>query len=53
MTGLPPGWKGLAFPWQLCIGTAVAFFTCMLGNQPARVPLRGEGGLETPAGGTN
>ncbi|HTU12584.1 MAG TPA: sodium:solute symporter [Allosphingosinicella sp.] len=29
---LPAGWKGLAFPWQLCIGTAVAFATCQLGR---------------------
>jgi Na+/proline symporter len=33
MTGLPPGWKSLAFPFQLCIGTAIAFATCLLGNR--------------------
>jgi len=31
--GLPSAWKGLAFPYQLCIGTAVAFATCLLGNR--------------------
>ncbi len=33
MLGLPASWKSLAFPYQLCIGTAVAFATCLLGNQ--------------------
>jgi len=33
MLGLPVSWKMLAFPYQLCIGTAVAFATCLLGNQ--------------------
>ena len=33
---LPAAWKGLAFPYQLCIGTAVAFVTCALGR--TRVP---------------
>jgi Na+/proline symporter len=28
MLGLPQSWKSLAFPFQLCIGTAVAFATC-------------------------
>jgi Na+/proline symporter len=30
---LPASWKALAFPYQLCIGTAVAFATCLLGSQ--------------------
>ena len=30
--GLPPAMKGLAFPWQLCIGAGVAFFTCLSGK---------------------
>jgi Na+/proline symporter len=30
---LPASWKSLAFPFQLCIGTAVAFATCLIGNQ--------------------
>jgi Na+/proline symporter len=30
--GLPPAMKGLAFPWQLCIGAGLAFLTCMLGK---------------------
>ncbi|HEY0412213.1 MAG TPA: sodium:solute symporter [Allosphingosinicella sp.] len=30
---LPPAWKSLAFPYQLCLGTAVAFATCLLGKQ--------------------
>jgi Na+/proline symporter len=29
---LPPLWKTLAFPWQLCIGTSVAFLTCYAGK---------------------
>jgi Na+/proline symporter len=33
MLGLPAAWKALAFPYQLCLGTAVAFATCLLGNQ--------------------
>jgi Na+/proline symporter len=31
--GLPASWKSLAFPFQLCVGTAVAFATCLIGNQ--------------------
>jgi solute:Na+ symporter, SSS family len=34
--GLPTAMKTIAFPWQLCIGTAVAALTCLMGNQPAR-----------------
>ncbi len=30
--GLPESWKGLAFSWQLCIGTASSFLVCQLGN---------------------
>jgi hypothetical protein len=30
--GLPSTWKALAFPWQLCIGTAVAFAVCCAGR---------------------
>jgi hypothetical protein len=30
--GLPTAWKALAFPWQLCIGTAVAFGVCCAGR---------------------
>lgn len=30
--GLPPAMKGIAFPWQLCIGTAVATIVCMSGT---------------------
>ncbi|MFL6844703.1 MAG: sodium:solute symporter family transporter [Allosphingosinicella sp.] len=33
--GLPPSWKALAFPYQLCVGTAVAFATCVIGRAPA------------------
>jgi SSS family solute:Na+ symporter len=32
LLGLPAAWKSLAFPFQLCVGTAVAFATCLLGN---------------------
>lgn len=31
--GLPVSWKALAFPWQLCVGTAVAFLVCLAGNK--------------------
>jgi solute:Na+ symporter, SSS family len=39
MLGLPVSFKSLAFPWQLCVGTAVAFATCVIGKQakPAAV----------------
>jgi Na+/proline symporter len=37
VVGLPASWKSLAFPYQLCIGTAVAFATCILGKQEERV----------------
>lgn len=30
--GLPPAMKGLAFPWQLCMGTMLAFVTCLAGK---------------------
>lgn len=30
--GLPESWKGLAFTWKLCIGTALAFLVCLMGN---------------------
>jgi Na+/proline symporter len=33
MLGLPASWKSLAFPYQLCLGTAVAFATCLMGNR--------------------
>jgi SSS family solute:Na+ symporter len=36
---LPPSWKTLAFPFQLCVGTAIAFATCVLGNQRPAEPL--------------
>ena len=35
--GLPEAMKSLAFPFQLCIGTAVAFLTCLAGKQPDRL----------------
>jgi Na+/proline symporter len=31
---LPEALKRLAFPWQLCIGTLVAFLTCVAGSTP-------------------
>lgn len=34
--GLPDGWGSLAFPWQLCIGTALAFLACLAGRQRPR-----------------
>jgi solute:Na+ symporter, SSS family len=38
MAGLPASWKSLAFPFQLCVGTAVAFATCLLGSQRKAAP---------------
>jgi Na+/proline symporter len=35
---LPPSWKSLAFPFQLCVGSAVAFATCLVGNQQKAKP---------------
>lgn len=34
--GLPAVLKTIAFPWQLCIGTAVATAICMIGKQNRR-----------------
>lgn len=31
--GLPNFLKSIAFPWQLCVGTAAATAICMIGNQ--------------------
>ena len=36
--GLPAAFKSLAFPWQLCLGTAVAFATCVIGKQAKPAP---------------
>ncbi|MDG1005131.1 MAG: hypothetical protein P8N58_09605, partial [Emcibacteraceae bacterium] len=33
LLGLPVSWTNIAFTWQLCIGTAVSFFICILGNK--------------------
>ncbi|WDS35443.1 sodium:solute symporter [Pseudoxanthomonas sp.] len=33
LLGLPQEIKRLAFPWQLCVGTAAAFVTCMAGSR--------------------
>jgi Na+/proline symporter len=43
LLGLPASWKGLAFPYQLCLGTAVAFATCLLGKQTRLPATEGEG----------
>jgi Na+/proline symporter len=32
VAGLPASWKALAFPYQLCVGTAAAFAVCLLGS---------------------
>ena len=44
MIGLPAAWGRLAFPYQLCIGTAVAFAVCLFGNSGRAVkdPARPE-----------
>lgn len=38
--GLPDGWKALAFPFQLCLGTAVAFVTCAIVPGVSRIESR-------------
>ncbi len=38
MLGLPPSWKSLAFSYQLCVGTAVAFLTCIVGSEREASP---------------
>jgi SSS family solute:Na+ symporter len=35
--GLPAAMKALAFPWQLCIGTGLAFLTCIAGRAKDRM----------------
>ncbi len=35
--GLPAALKSVAFPWQLCIGTLVAFLTCIAGTQDREI----------------
>jgi len=51
--GLPASWKSLAFPWQLCIGTAASALVCMLGHTPKKTPAEVvEGSLgQAPATG--
>lgn len=39
--GLPAAMKSIAFPWQLCVGTAVAMAICMLGS-PRPKPMESE-----------
>ncbi len=38
--GLPTAMKTIAFPWQLCIGTAVATVVCLIGSQSKPVTPR-------------
>ncbi|PTQ08227.1 sodium:solute symporter [Sphingomonas oleivorans] len=42
--GLPAGLRGLSFPWQLCIGTAISTLVCLAGS-----PVKAAGTHETPA----
>ena len=45
----PASWKALAFPYQLCLGTVVAFATCVIGKQKRRRRLaRGAGRSRRP-----
>lgn len=49
-SGLPPSWSSLAFPWQLCIGTGIAFVMCLMGRQQSADggnSLRRSNGLQT------
>lgn len=34
---LPAAMKALAFPWQLCIGTGLAFLTCIVGQEKGKL----------------
>jgi solute:Na+ symporter, SSS family len=36
--GLPVAMKAIAFPWQLCIGTALSTFVCLLGKSRRETP---------------
>jgi Na+/proline symporter len=47
MLHLPSAWKGLAFTWQLCIGTSVAFVVCQLGSSS---PPAAEGAIPGETG---
>lgn len=40
---LPKSLQVLSFPWQLCIGTLVAFAVCMTGNNPQSVAKESPG----------
>ncbi len=35
LLGLPAAWKALAWPYHLCLGTAVSFAVCVLGKKRA------------------
>jgi site-specific recombinase len=37
--GLPLALKGVAFPWHLCLGTAVAAVVCALGADTRKVAI--------------
>lgn len=37
--GLPVPLRGLAFPFQLCVATLVAFIVCVVPAAPARMPI--------------
>jgi Na+/proline symporter len=49
MAGLPASWKALAFPFQLVIGTAVAFAVCALPRGVRPVPADRDAERSAPA----
>ena len=49
MIGLPPAWKSLAFPYQLVIGTLVAFAVCALPRGLSPVEADPAAGRSAPA----
>ncbi|MEO7247961.1 MAG: sodium:solute symporter [Novosphingobium sp.] len=44
LVGLPAAMRGVAFPWQLCMGTVVAAATCALGSAQAKVAFSADPG---------
>ena len=44
VAGLPAAMRGVAFPWQLCVGTLVAAATCALGSAKVKVALSADHG---------
>lgn len=48
LLGLPAGLKAIAFPWQLCLGSGIAFAVCAMGR-PGSAPVSKKMGADTGA----